>query len=235
MEPDQMPTEEQTYRETMRGIRSYMGWSDIPDIDSNNTASDDNPFSGPKTATPGKVSVQMPTEDWLCKKVAKLNLTLVEGYPSRSSEADGLLMDQYLKTAKSQSKWYGLSSDHKADPAAVSNWSTESSKLNSCYSRIARQSGLTSTPPASRCISQEPLRRWEKSSREATVICNQAASFNSCLFKVQRDMQNQFRNLRVESKGKGSSKSSGTMDELQHLMEFNASITGGCKNHGTPE
>ena len=75
MEPDQMPMEEQTYRETMRGIRSYMGWLDIPDIDSTNTASDDNPFSGPKAATPGKVSVQMPTKDWLCKKLAKLNLT----------------------------------------------------------------------------------------------------------------------------------------------------------------
>ena len=208
MEPDQMPTEEQTYRETMRGIRSYMGWSDIPDIDSTNTASDDNPFSGPKAATPGKVSIQMPTEDWLCKKVAKLNLTLVEGYPSRSSEAGGLLMDQFLRTAELQSKWYGLSSDYKADPAAVSNWSTDSSKLNSCYSRIARQSGLTSTPPASRRISQEALRRWEKSAREATFICNQAASFNRCLFKVQQDMQNQLRNLRVESKGKGSSKSS---------------------------
>ena len=165
MEPDQIPTEEQTYRETMRGIRSYMGWSVIPDIDSNNTASDDNPFSDPKTAIPGKVSVQMPTEDWLCKKVAKLNLTLVEGYPSRSSEASGLLMDQFLRTAKSQFKWYGLSSDHKADPAAVSNWSTESLKIKSGYSRTARQSGLTFTPLASRHISQEALRRWEKSAR----------------------------------------------------------------------
>ena len=94
----------------------------------------------------------MPTEDWLCKKIGKLNLTLVEGYPSRSSEAGGLLMDQFLRTAKSQSKWYGLSSDHKADPAAVSSWSTEFSKLNSCYSRIAGQSGLTSTPPPPPCI-----------------------------------------------------------------------------------
>ena len=59
MEPDQMPSEEQTYRETMKGIHSYMGWSDISDLDSANTASDDNPFSGPKAATPGKVSVQM--------------------------------------------------------------------------------------------------------------------------------------------------------------------------------
>ena len=79
MESEQVPSEEQTYRETMKGIRSYMGSSDIPDLDNMNTASDDNPFSGPKTTTPGKVSVQMPTEDWLCKKMAKLNLTLVEG------------------------------------------------------------------------------------------------------------------------------------------------------------
>ena len=47
-EPDQALSEEHTYRETMRGIRSYMGWSNIPDMDSSNTASDDNPFSGPK-------------------------------------------------------------------------------------------------------------------------------------------------------------------------------------------
>ena len=131
-------------------------------------------------------------------------------------------MDQFLRTAKSQSKW---SSDRKADPAAVSDWSTESSKLNNCYSRIARQSGLTSTPPASRRISQEALRRWEKSAREATGICNQAASFNRCLFRRQQDMQSQLKTLRVDSKGKGSSKASGAMDKLQYLMDFNSSIT----------
>ena len=51
---------QKTYRETMKGIRSYMGWSDIPDLNNTTTASDDNPFSGPKATTPGKVSVQMP-------------------------------------------------------------------------------------------------------------------------------------------------------------------------------
>ena len=144
-EPELIPSEEQTYRETMKGIREYMGWSNIPELDSANTTSDDNPFSGPKTVTPGKVAIQMPTKDWLCKKIGKLNLTLVEGYLSRSSEAGGLLMDQFLRTAKSQSRWYGLVTDHKADPAAVSGWSTDSSKLNSCFSRISRQSGLTSS------------------------------------------------------------------------------------------
>ena len=85
-EPDQTPSAEQTYRETMRGIRSYMGWTSIPDIDSSNTASDDNPFSGPKAPVPGKVSVTMPTEEWLCKELSKLNIILTEGYPTRSSD-----------------------------------------------------------------------------------------------------------------------------------------------------
>ena len=224
-EPELIPSEEQTYRETMKGIREYMGWSDIPEMESTNTGSEDNPFSGPKAVTPGKVSIQMPTEDWLCKKMKKMNVTLVEGYPSRSSEAGGLLMDQFLRTAKSQSRWYGLATDHKADPAAVSGWSTDSSKLNSCFSRISRQSGLTSTPPASRRISQESLRRWEKSAREASIICNQAATFNRCLFRVQKDMQSQLRSLRTDCKGKGAAKSANTLDELKYLMEFNSSIT----------
>ena len=194
-------------------------------MDSTTTGSDDNPFSGPKATVTGKVSVQMPPEDWLCKKIGKLNLTLIEGYPSRSSEAGGLMMDQFLRPAKSQSRWYGLFSDHKDDPAAVSNWNTERSKLNSCNSHIARQSGLTSSPPASRRIFQESLRRWEKSAREATVICNQAASFNRCLFKVQQDMQSQLKTVHIDTKGKSSTKVSTAMDELQYLMDFNASIS----------
>ena len=225
LDQDQPLSQEQIYRETMRGIRSFMGWSHVPDIDNSANTSEDNPFAGPKTPVPGKVSVQMPTEDWLCKKLEKLNTTLVEGYPSRGSEAGGLSKDVFLRPAKSQSKWYGLFSDHKVDPSAVSSWCTDAAKLNSTYSRIAKHSGLSSTPPASRRISQETLRRWERSAREATVICNQAASFNRCLFKVQQNMQDQLKTLRSEGKGKTSHKSSSAADELQYLMDFNASIT----------
>ena len=67
--PDQSHSEEQTYRETMRGLWSYIGWSHIPDLDTSATTSDDNPFAGPKTQVPGKVSVQMPTDDWLFRKL----------------------------------------------------------------------------------------------------------------------------------------------------------------------
>ena len=211
-ESEQPTSEEQTYRETMSGIRSFMGWTHVPDMDSSNP-SDDNPFAGPKAPVPNKVSVHMPTEEWLCKKLGKLNLTLIEGYPSRTAEAGHLSMDQYLRPPRSQNKWYGLYPGQSSDSSTVSSWNTGPSKLNSSFSRISRKTGMTSIPPASRRISQDTLRKWEKSAREASVICNQAASFNRCL------------TIRGESKGKGSKKISEASDELQFLMNFNSSIT----------
>ena len=101
MDQDQPVSEEQTYRDTMQGIRSYMGWTHIPKVDSSATTAEDNPFAGPKTVTPGKVSVKMPTEEWLCKKLSKLNLSLSEGYPSRGSEARGLAKDVFLRPPRS--------------------------------------------------------------------------------------------------------------------------------------
>ena len=110
---DQSLSEEQLYRETMRGIRSFMNWSHIPDIDSGATTSEDNPFSDPKMHTPGKVSVTLPTDEWLCKKMSRLNLTLTQGYPTRASEAGGLLRDQFVRPPKSQSMWYGFQANPK--------------------------------------------------------------------------------------------------------------------------
>ena len=124
-----------------------MGWTHIPDMDTNTSNSDDDPFANPKVQTPGKVSVRMPTDDWLCRKLSKLNITLVEGYLSHSSEAGGLLRDQSVRPAKSHTKWYGLYSDQKGDSTAVSSWSSDASRLNSTYLRIARQASIDSNPP----------------------------------------------------------------------------------------
>ena len=228
-DPDQTLSEDQTYRETLRGIRSYMGWNQIPDIESTAATGDDNPFAGPRSQPVGKVSVRLPTDDWLCNKMAKLNVTLVEGYPSRSSEAGGLLRDQFVRPPKSQSKWYGLFSDQKTSATtrdSVTSWSTDPSKLNSSYSRIARAAGITATPPPSRQITHDNLRRWEKSAHEASTYCNQAAGFYRCLLKVQDNMHNQLKSIRAElNKGKCSSKVSNVVEELQYLTEFNSSIS----------
>ena len=68
-DPDQSVSEEQSYRETMRRIWSYMGWTHIPDIDATAGSSDNNPFAGPKLQTPGKVSIQLPTDEWLWRNL----------------------------------------------------------------------------------------------------------------------------------------------------------------------
>ena len=156
------------------GIRSFMGWTHVPDMDTFSSSADDNPFQAPKQQPPGRISVKLPTDEWLCKKMDKLNITLVEGHPSRASEAGGLQKDQFVKVGKSQAKWYGLhpSSDKSAD--TVSFWGSESVKRNS--SRIARSSGLATPAPASRSHRQDKLSRWEKSACKSIYICNQMAS-----------------------------------------------------------
>ena len=83
-----------------------MGWHQIPEYE--NSSADANPFAGPKLQSICKIAVNLPTDKWLCKKLEKLSLTLVEGYPSRSLDAGGLQSDQFMKTSRSQSKWYGL-------------------------------------------------------------------------------------------------------------------------------
>ena len=65
--PEQTLSEEQSYRKTMRGTRSYMGWIQILNFDSSAAMFDDNPFVDPKLQTPGKVLVNLPTGEWLCK------------------------------------------------------------------------------------------------------------------------------------------------------------------------
>ena len=106
----------------------------------NSSSAYDNPFAAPKQQPLGKISVKLQTSEWLCKRMD--NITLTEGYPSRASEASGLQKHQFVKVGKSQSKWYGLHT-----------WGSESVKLTSSYSRIARSSSLPTPAPVSRPIS----------------------------------------------------------------------------------
>ena len=227
-DPDLTLSDEQSYWETMSGIRSFMGWTHIPEVDNTASRSEDNPFAGPKSQPTGKVSVTMPADEWLCNKIGKLNVTLTEGYPSRGSEAGGLLKDQFIRPPKSQAKWYSFApNSQKSEQEAsqtVSTWNTDVS--NSSYSRIAKAAGIASTPPASRQISQDNLRRWEKAAREASTTCNQAAAFNRCLYKVQENMQTELKTIKSElSKGKSTGKISRATEEMQFLLNFNSSIT----------
>ena len=64
---DQDLSEDANYRETIRGVRSFMNWHHIPDYDNSAASLDDNPFAGSRVKTTGKVSVKLPVDEWLCK------------------------------------------------------------------------------------------------------------------------------------------------------------------------
>ena len=146
-----------------------MGWHKIAEFDSV-SSSDDNPFAGSRVQPTGKVSVKLPVDNWLCRKMEKLNLTITEGYPPRNTNMAGLLRDQFVKPSKS-SRWYDMHTDKKdSDISTVCSWSPEPAKLNSAFSRVAQRS-LPAAPP-SQTFSQEILSCWERAAREQTVMCN---------------------------------------------------------------
>ena len=84
----------------MRGVHSFMLLHQIPDFDSSSFSQDYNPFAGSRAQPTGKVSINLRAGDWLCKKLEKLNITIVEGYPSKSAETAGLLRSVCEDTQK---------------------------------------------------------------------------------------------------------------------------------------
>ena len=154
---DQDLSEDANYRETIRGVRSFMGWHQIPNYDSTSSSLDDNPFARSRAKPTGKVSVKLPVDEWLYRKFERLNVTVAEGYPSRNSETGGLLRDQFVKTPRS-SKWYAMHSGKKDSACTtVCDWSPKPDKLNSNFTRVAKCS--LPSAPASRTFSQDTLRR----------------------------------------------------------------------------
>ena len=202
---DKVLSEDQNYRETVRGVRAFMGWSHIPDLEYSPTSRTDNPWTGHRSQPVGKVSVVLPPEDWLCKKIENMNLVLIEGYPSKSSEPGGLHMDQFLRPPKSQSRWYGIHPAEPKDPTRpgkyVNTWPNDAAKINSSFPRIAKPN-IANSQPAIRQIPQDTIRKWEKAAKEASCIYNQLAGFNRCITKIQDSVQDQLKILHAEL-GKG--------------------------------
>ena len=62
-------TEEVSYRETVRSVRSYMGWHHIPAFETTFSEPDksNNPWKGKNPRKPTRVSVAMPPDDCLCQ------------------------------------------------------------------------------------------------------------------------------------------------------------------------
>ena len=120
------------------------------EFDSSSSEQDDNPFAGAKSHIPGKVSVKVPVDDWLCWKFEKLNITVQEGYPSRASETAWLVRDQFVKPPRTL-KWYDMCADKKDfSRSKVFLWTNQPARLNSSFPRIANHSLLLQPPDLSR-------------------------------------------------------------------------------------
>ena len=158
-----------------------MGWHKVPEFETV-SSSDDTPFAGAHAQSTSKVSVKLPVDDWLCRKMNKLSLTITEGFPARNTDTAGPLEDQFIKLPRS-SRWYGMHAEKDCESNIVCTWSPEPAKLNHAFSRVGRRS-FPSAPP-SRAFSQDMLRFWGIAACEQTVMCNQAAGLSRCLTRVQ--------------------------------------------------
>ena len=106
----------------------------------------------------------------------------------------------------------------------VFSWTNQPACLNSSFPRIANRS--LPSAPASRPVSQDTLRKWERAARDQSYMCNQAASFSHCLTKVQDSMANQLKLLQNDKgKAKSTRKTHQAIEELDFLITFNKSIT----------
>ena len=225
-------TEDMNYRETVRSIRSFMGWNHIPTFESDLSEPDksNNPWKGKLPKRPARISVAMPPDDWLCQKLENLNTVVAEGYPSRAQDFAGLKKDQFVKVPKSQSRWYQMHMIKPDGPhhpgKTLFRWHDSEAKVNSQFPRIIKASAYPSTGPPSRPISQEYLRRWEKCARENSYIVNHAAGFNHCTSELQERMTAHINLLSTRiNKGKAPKEVSAAVSELKDLTAFHQNVS----------
>ena len=225
-------TEDMNYRETVRSIRSFMGWNHIPTFESDLSEPDksNNPWKGKLPKRPVRISVAMPPDDWLCQKLEKLNTVVAEGYPSRSQDSAGLKKDQFVKVPKSQNRWYQMHMIRPEGPhrpgKTLFSWHNSEAKVNSQFPRIVKASAYPATGPPSRPISQEYLRRWEKCARENSYIVNHAAGFNRCTSELQERMTGHVNMLHARlNKGKAPKEVSAALSDLKDLSAFHQNVS----------
>ena len=160
-------------------------WSFIPELEYVCPSHQDNPWTGSRSHPTGKVSVPMPADNWFCSKIEQMNLHLLQGHLTRTGDRNWLQFDQFIKLLKSQIKWYAMHPSPEPPVSrpgkSVSKWSVEVSPLNSSFTRISKT--LNGVSPCSRPLSQEIMRKWEKSkkpqntSRAYTLIPSQRQMF----------------------------------------------------------
>ena len=114
---------------------------------------------------------------------------------------------------------------HRPGKSLFSCQNTEA-KVNSQFPRIIKASSYPSAGPPSCPISQEYLRRWEKSEKENSYIVNHAAGFNQCTSELQDRMNGHISMLCARiNKGKAPKEVTSALSDLKDLMAFHQNVS----------
>ena len=201
-----------------------MGWHKVPEFESV-SSSDDNPFASSRVQPTGKVSVKLPVDDWLCKKIEKLNLTTTEGYPTRNSETAGLLKDQFVKPPR-LSRWYGCMLRRETVTILLYLPGLRNRpRLTVLLARLPDVPFLLPHPPGHSTRTCLGVGR-EQPENKLSCATRLLDFHIFCLTRVQDAMSSQLKSLHLDSsKGKSSERMRQAVDELDYLVTFNWSIS----------
>ena len=99
-DPDQMYSDKRNYKETVRAVRFFIGWHNIPEFDS--------PYQPlvPELNRSERFPSNCLMTTGNVKKLEMFDLTLTEEYSARISKGSGLKEDQLVKPPRSQ--WYDI-------------------------------------------------------------------------------------------------------------------------------
>ena len=221
IENAQKMSDEQSYKENIRAVRQFMGWSEVPEFVPASSR-EDNPFLAEKPLGSGRLNIQLPVDEYLCRRMDAVNRTVATGYPTKASDTAGLARNRLVKNP-SIGNWYGMwSASTEISTNKVTFWNPQAAKVNSSFPRITK-AALANRIPSSLPIHQESLRRWEERVRRSTYISNQAAGFSRCLRKIQEGIATQMSVLKTDKpKDKITSEA---LEELQFLTSFNQAVT----------
>ena len=224
-------TEDMNYRETVRSIRSFMGWNHIPTFESDLSEPDksNNPWKGKLPKRPARVSVAMPPDDWLCQKLEKLNTVVAEGYPSRAQDSAGLKKDQFVKVPKSQNRWYQMHMIRPEGPhrpgKTLFSWHNSEAKEFSvplhCESVCLPYHGASFAsyfPGILASVGKVRLRKF--------IHCESCGRFNRCTSELQECMTGHVNMLHSRlNKGKAPKEVSAALSDLKDLTAFHQNVS----------
>ena len=163
----------------MSTIRQTLGWTDVPE-EEDLSSDEPNPWWESKSSRNSKPACHLLVDDHLCRKFDKLHINLKQGYPTKTSDPSPLTKGQFLRVPP-KARWYQMyqkPSTIAGNPDRVKMWYQDSCRINPTFQNLVKPSASSS--PSSLSIPQDTLRKWERATKEQTVIINQAAGIMKC-------------------------------------------------------